>query len=91
LFTFNKRFNTSYKQYVISFKGDFDNNSDLKDAFKALLVDYKDNSNNKEKFTNSLASSFFTLVKSFITKLLIIFIPYVKTLINNFNNRALKH
>jgi len=66
--TFSKRFNTGYKQYVTSFKGNFDNDNNLKDAFRALLVDYKDNSNNKEEPTNSLAPSFFTLVESLLTE-----------------------
>jgi len=75
LLTFSKRFNTGYKQYVTSFKGDFDDDDDLKDAFKALLVDYKDDSSSKEELTNSLAPSFFTLVESLLTEP----IPYIKS------------
>jgi hypothetical protein len=89
LSNFSKRFNTGYKQYITNFKGDFDNDdNDLEDAFKTLLVDYKDNSNSKEELTNSLAPSFFILVASFITKLLVpyIIVLYVENLINNLNN-----
>ena len=68
MLTFSKRFNISYKQYVTSFEGNFDDDNDLKDAFKALLVDYKDNSSSKEELTNSLAPSFFTLIKSLLTE-----------------------
>jgi len=72
LSNFSKCFDTSYKQYVTNFKGNFDNdNNNLKDAFRTLLVGYKDNSSSKEEFTNSLAPSFFILVKSFITKLFV--------------------
>jgi len=73
---------------VASFKGDFDDNDDLEAAFGTLLVDYKDNSSSEEELTNSLAPSFFTLVKSFITKSSIVsyIIPYAKTLIDNLNN-----
>jgi hypothetical protein len=92
LLTFSKRFNTGYKQYITNFKGDFDDNDDLKDAFRALLVDYKDNSNNKEELINSLAPSFFTLVKSLLTKLIpYIRSPYAKVLIQELNNQALMH
>jgi hypothetical protein len=91
LLTFSKRFNTGYKQYIANFKGNFDNNddNDLKGAFKTLLVDYKDNSSNKEGLTNSLAPSFFISIESFTTKLLVapfIVIPYAKTLVDNLNN-----
>ena len=73
---------------MASFKGDFDDNDDLEAAFGTLLVDYKDNSSSEEELTNSLAPSFFTLVKSFITKSSIVsyIIPYAKTLIDNLNN-----
>jgi hypothetical protein len=94
LSNFSKRFNTGYKQYVTNFEGDFDNNDDdLKDAFRTLLVDYKDDSNSKEEPINSLAPSFFILVASFTTKLSVpyIVIPYAKTLVNNLNNQALMH
>ena len=95
MFNFSKRFNTGYKQYITNFKGDFDNNDDdLKDAFRTLLVNYKeDNSNNKEKLINLFAFTFFTLVKSFITKLLIIpyIVLYAKTLADDFNNQVFLH
>ena len=82
MLTFSKRFNTGYKQYITSFKGNFDDNDDLKDAFKALLVNYKDNSNNKEELTNSLAPSFFTLIKSLLTELILYTrSPHIKVLI----------
>jgi hypothetical protein len=89
LSNFSKRFDISYRQYVTNFKGDFDNDDDnLKDAFRTLLVDYKDNSSSKEEPTNSLAPSFFILVASFTTKSLVpyIIILYAKTLVNNLNN-----
>ena len=54
--------------FSVFVKGNFDDNDDLKDAFRALLVDYKDNSNSKEELTNSLAPSFFTLIKSLLTE-----------------------
>jgi len=75
LLTFSKRFDTGYKQYVASFKGDFDDNDDLEDTFRALLVDYKDNSSSKEELTNSSAHSFFTLIESLLTEL----IPYARS------------
>jgi len=94
LLTFSKRFNTGYKQYITSFKGNFNNDDDddLKDAFKTLLVNYKEDSNSKEELINSLAPSFFILVKNFTTKLLVPYIvPYAKTLVNNLNNQVLMH
>jgi hypothetical protein len=80
LLTFSKRFNTGYKQYIASFKGNFDDDDDLKGAFRALLVDYKDDSSSEEELINSLApsfftSSFFTLIKSLLTEL----IPYTRS------------
>ena len=77
---------------MASFKGDFDDNDDLEDAFRALLVDYKDNSNSEEELTNSLAPSFFTLVKSLLTELIpYIRSPYTEVLIQELNNQALIH
>ena len=82
MLTFSKRFNISYKQYVTSFEGNFNDNDNLEDAFRALLVDYKDNNNSKEELTNSLAPSFFTLVKNLLTKPIpYIRSPYIKVLI----------
>jgi hypothetical protein len=92
LLNFNKRFNTSYKQYVASFEGDFDNNNnDLKDAFGALLVDYDNKSsddNKEEELDDFLAPSYFTLIESFLAEPLAIFyaIPYAKALVDNLNN-----
>jgi hypothetical protein len=89
LSNFSKRFNTGYKQYVANFKGNFDDDDNyLEDAFRTLLVDFKDNSNSKEELTNSLALFFFILVANFITKLLVsyIVILYVENLVSNLNN-----
>jgi len=60
----------------------------LKDVFGTLLVNYKNNSNSKEELIDSLAPSFFILVESFIIELLAISytIPYIKTLVDDFNN-----
>ena len=73
---------------MASFKGDFDDNDDLEAAFGTLLVDYKDNSSSEEELTNSLASSFFTLVESLLTELAIPHIgsPYIEVLIKELNN-----
>jgi hypothetical protein len=66
---------------------DYTSKDKLGDAFKALLADI---SKEEEQYSNSyFISSYFTLVKSLLTKLLVapsIVIPYAKTLVNNLNN-----
>ena len=76
---------------MADFKGNI--NDDLEDAFSTLLVDYEDNSSSEEELTNSLALSFFTLVKSLLTELAISYIgsPYAEVLIKELNNQALMH
>ena len=74
---------------MADFKGDINDN--LEDAFGALLIDYEDNSSGEEEPTNSLAPSFFTLVKSLLTKPAILYTgsPYAEVLIKELNNQAL--
>jgi hypothetical protein len=63
----------------------------LSDAFKALLADIsKEEEQYLKQYSNSyFISSYFTLIKSLLTKLLVapsIIVLYAKTLINNLNN-----
>jgi hypothetical protein len=66
-----------------------DNTSEdeLGDAFKVLLADIGEE---EEQYSDSyFTSSYFTLVKSLLTELLVasfVVIPYAKTLVNNLNN-----
>jgi hypothetical protein len=73
-------------------EGDNTSEDKLGDAFKALLADTskEEEEQHFKQYSNSyFTSSYFTLVESLLTKLLVapsIVVPYAKTLVNNFNN-----
>jgi putative alpha-1,2-mannosidase len=71
---------------VASFKGDFDNNNDLKDAFSTLFVNDKDNSNSKEKEQH--LDLYFTLIENLLIKLATSYTSslYTKVLLQELNN-----
>jgi hypothetical protein len=77
---------------VAEIEGDNTSKDELGDAFEALLADIGEEEEEQypEQYSNSyFISSYFTLVKSFLTKSLValsIVIPYAKTLVNDLNN-----
>jgi hypothetical protein len=68
---------------------DYTSKDKLSDAFKALLADTSKEEEEEQYSDSYFTSSYFTLVKSLLTELLVasfVVIPYAKTLVNNLNN-----
>jgi hypothetical protein len=68
---------------------DYTSKDKLSDAFKALLADTSKEEKEEQYSDSYFTSSYFTLVKSLLTELLVassVVIPYAKTLVNNLNN-----
>jgi hypothetical protein len=72
---------------VAEIEGDNTSKDELSDAFEALLANIS--KEEEEQHPEQYSNSYFTLVKSLLTKLSVappIVIPYAKTLVNNLNN-----
>jgi hypothetical protein len=82
---------------VAEIEGNNTSKDKLSNAFKALLADTskEEEEQHPKQYSNSyFTSSYFTSIKSLLTKLPVapsVIIPYAKTLVNNLNNQALMH